>query len=231
MAASPEVRRLLLFAGVFALAGLAVGVLVPRLFRLSTGQDVEIITTLKKTEKFGFEQELLGGKLVAKRHHFDRVTVSVQPEARTALAIATLDFDGAFGETAVSSLGVEKVPFVSDGSDWKPAEGFAPRLTGIVSALEQRRRALDRADLAALAHLTGAENPPADAELQRVAALTQRAYTVKAWYIRSERDEVLVTEEYRLVGSTPDRPVDEVGSRRLVLTRNGREFFFSQGLM
>src|SRR6185503_10253357 len=112
---------------------------------------------------------------------------------------------------------------------WKPPEGFAPRLAAIVSALELRRRALDRADLEALAKLTGTPNPAPDADVQRVAQLTDRSYTVKAWYIRSERDEVLVTEEYRLVGSTPDRPIDEEGKRRLVLTRNGREFFFSQG--
>ncbi len=41
---------------------------------------------------------------------------------------------------------------------------------------------------------------------------------------------MLVTEDYRLEGATPARPIDELGTRQLTLERRGQEFLFSSGL-
>ena len=44
--------------------------------------------------------------------------------------------------------------------------------------------------------------------------MTQRRYQARAWYVRADRNPqtgettARVTEEYRLQGNTPDRPVD-----------------------
>jgi hypothetical protein len=55
---------------------------------------------------------------------------------------------------------------------------------------------------------------------------------VKGWYLRLERDSALVSEDYRLTGVTPDRPVDEEGTRRLELRLDAHgEFYFARGLM
>ncbi|HQR46579.1 MAG TPA: hypothetical protein PK598_11280, partial [Thermoanaerobaculia bacterium] len=45
-------------------------------------------------------------------------------------------------------------------------------------------------------------------------ALTHRVSTREAWYSRSEREDVTVSEDYRLEGQRPERPVDEKGTRR-----------------
>jgi hypothetical protein len=63
-------------------------------------------------------------------------------------------------------------------------------------------------------------------------SLTERRYRSTAWYIRSEREEVTVTEDYRLQGTTPERPVDDKASVRLMLAPSADgEFFFPNGLL
>jgi hypothetical protein len=226
-----SLRRVVAFAGAFLALAIVVGVYFPKLLRLSAGAPTEIITQLAGTSKPGIELDVLGQKLVSSNHHFDRVTVTVDEAARNAVASATLDFDGRYaGATDVSSLGVERVPFVYEGGEWKPQAGWAPRLAAIVGALEARRRALTAGDWAALGKLAGGD-VSGDPELKRVVAVGQRSYAAVKWFIRSERDEVIVTEQFRLTGSTPERPIDEEGTRRLSLKPVGREFFFSQGLM
>jgi hypothetical protein len=231
-----ELVRPLAFGLCVLCIGVAAAVLLPRVFGLAAGPEVEIITTLKATEKLGLSIEIPGVAvpLTSYRHHYDRVTVVADLEARTAVATATFDFTGKLGDTQVSSLGVEKVRFEYRDSEWKPVDGWAPRLSGVVTALDKRRRALAAADVGRLAALTQPSVESviaADPGFQLIAALSAREYRSLAWYIRAERDEVLVSEEFRLIGSLPDRPVDEKGARRLSLVRDGREFFFSNGLM
>jgi hypothetical protein len=150
------------------------------------------------------------------------------------VASATLDFSGRLGRTEVSSLGVEQVPFVLRGREWVPEGLAAPRLAAVVGALEARRRALEAGDRKTLMALRGpgeAGDGGGEAEVERVLALQRRRYEARAWYLRLERDEAVVTEEWRLEGVLPSRPVDEKGQRRLSLIRSGEEFLFSPGLM
>src|SRR5262249_27463270 len=145
-----------------------------------------------------------------------------------------LDFDGTLGATKVSSLGHERVPFKLTGTGWEPEEGFAPQLTLVVAALERRRRALSAGDMTGLCFdADGGQLTRGD--LERLLDVRNRALKANAWLIRSERDGVTVAEDYRLTGELPDRPVDEVGTRRLLLQGasgdGGREFCFPAGLM
>ena len=60
----------------------------------------------------------------------------------------------------------------------------------------------------------------------------QRKLKALSWLIRSERDGVLVSEESRLTGRLPSRPVDDLKLRRLELqAAPGGGFCFPAGLM
>lgn len=228
-------RRALGFFASLATLAILGGVFGQRLLGAAAGPDAEIITALKATEDDALSLPLGSGPapLVSKEHFFARIIVDVKPGANEALATSTLDFVGEVGKTKVSSLGVEKTPFEKKRGDWSPTKGAAPRLTAIVSALEARRRALESGDVAALARLgrLSVAQVEEDPELQRILALRARSFRAERWLIRSERDEVVVTEESRLVAETPDRPVDEKHTRRLLLTEDGGEFSFAAGLM
>lgn len=224
-----ELRRLVGF-GVAAALGLTALVLaVPRLLGAAAGPEVEILTALKTAESKGLELDVgLAQPLTGRGRGFQRISVTVESEAR-ALVTATLDFDGKVGETEVSSLGAERVPFVDRG-DWEPEAGFAPRLVAVVKALEQRRAALERGELSKLC--SGRADGGESAELAEWLRVKGRKVRVSRWLIRSERDDVLVTEEWRLSGTLPERPVDVSGARRLLLqVFSGGEFCFPEGLM
>jgi hypothetical protein len=218
--------------------GAVVAVLGPRFFRLSGDAEAEVITALKATERDGLQLTVPGvpTPLVSQQVRFDRISVSMNFEEGTATAVATLDFRGKLGGVEVSSLGLERVRFRYKDHDWVPeAGGMAPTLTRIVRALEARRQAIDAGDVGRLRALwageQGQELLPADRELRAVLQLAPREYRVRAWYIRSERDEVLVAEDFRLTGHLPDKPIDEVGTRRLSLKPRGVEFLFWPSLM
>lgn len=222
------------FAAVGATA-LLLYVALPRLLGKAAGPDAAIVSLVKGVEKNGLQVLPAPGipPIVASKTHFDRITVTADPEAHTAVAVTTLDFDGYFGETKVSSLGYEKIQFRWEDGEWHVEGGMAPRLTGIVLALEARRHALQTGNVEQLLALEGVS---ADAglapEVADVLRLSNRKVTARAWYIRSERDSVLVTEEARVEGALPDRPVDDVTTKRLQLERKpGGEFFFPHGLM
>ncbi|PTL77640.1 hypothetical protein [Vitiosangium sp. GDMCC 1.1324] len=218
-------------------AAAAMVVLVPRLLGVAAGPEVEIITHLKGTERDGLSLVLpgVGEPLTSLAHHFARITVNVEPGGQRAVAWATLDFRGRLGRTEVSSLGVERIAFVRRGREWMPEGLAAPRLAAVVRALESRRRALEAGDREALAGLlvpgAEADGGGGEEELARVMSLQRRRYRAEAWFLRLERDEAVATEQWRLEGQVPSRPVDERGQRRLSLVRNGEEFFFSPGLM
>ncbi|MBM4380184.1 MAG: hypothetical protein FJ086_12955 [Deltaproteobacteria bacterium] len=203
-----------------------------RLLAAAAGPEAELMSLLRATEKEGLSLEPVPGgpRLVSTRHHFDRVTVNVDVAARTAEAVATLDFEGRYGEARVSSLGLERVRFRYEDGRWVAEGGLAPTLSGLVRALELRRRALERGDKAVLAELSGGAEPVGE-ELSSLLAVTGRTLTVKAWLLRSERDEVVVSEEARLQGVLPDRPVDALSTRRLFVTPRGQAFLFLRGLL
>jgi len=212
-------------------------VLVPRLLGAAAGPEAEIITALKSTERQGLELTLPGvrEKLVSREHHFARITVNVEPGGERAVAWATLDFTGRLGRTEIGSLGVERVPFVRRRRTWEPEGLTAPRLAAVLGRLEARRRALEAGNRTALEALRApeavADGDREAQEVEKVLALQRRSYQVEAWYLRLERDEVVVSETWRLEGVLPSRPVDERGQRRLSLIRSGEEFLFSPGLM
>jgi hypothetical protein len=212
-------------------------VLMPRLLGVAAGPEVEILTALKEAEQEGLELTIpgAGAPLKSTEVHFARITVSVEPGGERAVAWATLDFDGKLGRTEVSSLGVERVPFVRRGRQWVPEGLAAPRLAAVVRALEARRRALESGNREALAALrapeAGGGGVEESAEVARVMELQRRHYRADAWYLRLERDGAVASEQWRLEGQLPSRPVDERGHRQLSLVRNGEEFLFSPGLM
>jgi hypothetical protein len=218
-------------------AAAAMVVLVPRWLGLAAGPEAEVITYLKSTEREGLSLALSGGgePLTSREHHFARITVDVAPGGERAVAWATLDFRGRLGPTEISSLGVERVPFVRRGREWMPEGLAAPRLAAVVRALESRRRALEDGHRERLAALLAPGAPAGggegEAELARVLELQRRRYRAEAWYLRLERDDAMVTEAWRMEGQLPSRPVDEKGQRRLSLVRNAEEFLFSPSLM
>lgn len=222
----------LLIAGLAA--ALALAVLGPRFLGFAAGPEAEIITALKRTESEGLELRIAGtgAPLVSREHHFARITVDVEPGGQRAAAFATLDFNGTLGDTSVSSLGVERVPFVFKDGSWEPETQAAPRLVAAVTALEARRRALDAGDREALKLLAGPEAAePGGPELEQLLRLQKRRYRAEAWYLRLERDDAVATERWQLQGSLPERPVDARGERQLSLVRHAEEFLFSPALM
>jgi hypothetical protein len=229
---SPEGRKVLIFFGTTLVVGTLAVVAAPRLLGWAAGPENDILMALVRTTREGMTVSVAGAgaTLVSREVHFDRITVQVDPTSRTAEALSTLDFTGVLGDTQVSSLGVERTRF-SYAEGWAPSAGWAPRLAAAVAALEARRVALEQADAAALARLTVGDAGLDDAGLRQVFALKDRQYRATAWYIRLDRDRGTVTEDYRLVGSLPDRPVDEEGRRSLQIERRNGEFFFSGGLM
>lgn len=224
------------------LSVVAVGVLLAlgaqKLFGAAAGADAELITRLKQSEKSGLSLPIPGAAdpLVARSHRYDRFTPWLDPGSGALMMDTTLEFSGRLGRVEVGGFTSEKLVFRQVDGDWEPVEGYAPSLTAVVKALQARRAAVEQLDLRRLDALrleAGTRPAPAldGQELQFLAQLRNRSYNVKAWYIRAEPDEAIVTEDYRLTGDLPDRPVDHQGSRRLTLKRSGGEFFFSPGIM
>jgi hypothetical protein len=113
---------------------------------------------------------------------------------------------------------------------WEPEEGWAPRLQKAVEVLEARRRALEAYDVAALRRLSGGADGGL-AGLEELAAMASRSLKVEAWLLRSEPAGALVSEQARLTGSLPDRPVEDTAARRLNLAWDGSGFFFPEGFL
>jgi len=226
---SRDGQRLAGFAVLIGAVLLALGVLGDRMLGVVTGPEVEIITLLKKAER-GVDLSVPGGgTLVGAALQYQRLSVTVDPVGQTAVATGTLDFTGVFNrDTRVSSLGLERVPFRYREGSWVAEAGFAPRLVAVVAALEQRRRRLQTGDFGEGSD-AGAGDP---AERDRLLLLTRRTYRSNAWFIRSERHEIEVAEDYRLTGEGLDRPTDEKATKRLTLTEDASgHFFFPNGLL
>jgi hypothetical protein len=221
----------LLGVGLLAWAGTLA---VPRLLGVAAGPEAAILSQLKAAEAGGLSLPVPGAAapLVARRVRVGPTTVQLQEGGHRAVAVVLLDFTGALGETEVSALGYERVPFVLREGRWVAPEGLAPRLVATVAALEARRQALEQGATDALAALRppGA-GPRAEPALERLLRVEGRTYRVDAWLLRSERDEVTVAERYRLTGRLPGEPVAEEGLRNLSLSPSGEKLYFSPGLM
>ncbi|MBL8955985.1 MAG: hypothetical protein JNK82_34740 [Myxococcaceae bacterium] len=224
-----DARRLLGVGLAAAVLFTALAVAVPRLFGAAAGPEVEILTALKTEEARGIELDVgLAQPLRSKRVGYQRMSVVVTGER--AVVTATLDFDGTVNETAVSSLGLERIGFRLEGGDWVPEAGWAPQLVGVVRALEKRRAALEAGDVTGLC--SGRADSGEASEVAELLAVEGRKVRALNWLIRSEREDVLVTEESRVTGTLPSRPVDDLKTTRLTLQgAAGGEFCFPDGLM
>lgn len=229
-----EVQKALTFFGSMAVLVVAAGGVAMRLLGQAAGPDAAILGELKDTEDEAIELPVDGAApLRVSRHHYQRVTVEADLEARSARATATLDLEGKLGPVTVSSVGLERIPFEYRDGEWVPTRGLAPLLTGALAALDARRRAIDQGDLAALAKLAGSAQVSLERDdaLREALAVRGREYRVEAWYLRPDHEGVQVREEFRLVGDTPDQPIDQKGARILKLKEDGGKFFFASGLM
>jgi hypothetical protein len=219
--------RALTFLGVTAALALVVAVLGPRLLGAAAGPEAELVTRLKSAERAGLALPVEGlGTLHATQLSYQRISVVLDADGQGATVTSTLDLEGnverpgAVPRTRVSSLGLERARYRFVEGAWVPERSDAPRLTAILRALEARRRLLNQPTL------------PPDAGLEALALLTRRSYSSEAWFIRSEREDVTVSEDFRLQGDEPHRPVDERGTRRLRLWEDGSGLFtFPDGLM
>lgn len=193
-------QRFLAFLAAVVAVVLMLGVLGTRL--LSAGGPAgEIITELKTLERRGLSREVKGGTLHSAALQYERISVSLDEAATQADVTATLDFTGnlerpgAQFRTKVSSLGLERMHWVEARGGWAAKPNELPRLISILDALETRRQALEQGDGGSI----------------------NRVYRAEAWFIRSERAQVLVSEDWRLLDERPDRAMVDQGTTRFEL--------------
>ncbi len=221
---SQEFSRFLGFAAATGALVLVVLVFGQRLIFSAAGPDAAIVTRLKQLERDGLDITTDGGQLIGSKLQYQRISVVIDADGRGASVTSTLDFTGLLrrdgvSDTKVSSLGLERARYRLTDDEWLPEKSDAPRLVDIVIALEQRR----------LAITAGAPAPDGGVVYGE---LRERVWRSQSWFIRSERDDVEVAEDYRLTGSTPERPVDEKATRRLSLREDSAQVFsFPGGIM
>ncbi len=214
-----ELSRFLGFLAAAGALGLVIAVFGARLLGEAAGADGAIITHLKKLERDGVDQQLpQDAKLLGPKLQFERISVVLDADGKGATVTSTLDFTGELRRkgavTKVSSLGLERARYQLVDREWVAERTDFPRLLRILEALERRRLALER----------GEASPDGGVPW---GGATHRSYSSLAWYIRSEREDVVVSEDYRFQGRAPDRPVDEKATRRLSLQEDGATGFFS----
>jgi hypothetical protein len=220
-----QFTRFLSFLAAAAALGLVIAVFGARFLGSAGGADGAIITRLKKLERAGTEQQLAWAKVLVPRLQFERISVVLDADGQGATVTSTLDFTGELrragsGNTRVSSLGLERARYRLVNGEWETEGSDFPRLITILEALEKRRLALERGEALA----DGGVPWP---------FVSERKYQSLAWYIRSEREDVLVSEDFRFEGRAPDRPVDEKATRRLSLHEDSTTglFSFPDGIM
>lgn len=135
--------------------------------------------------------------LLAWKLDFQRVTVAEEGSGR-ARAVSTLDFEGTFGTTRVSSLGRETTRFQRRVAGWELNGSLAPTLVAAVATLAARCRALEGGNATALSGLVRPEDREralSDPALQTLLAHPPRNGAIQAWYLRFEAGEITITEE------------------------------------
>jgi hypothetical protein len=214
---SPPLTRL-----VWTLVAVGVVAVLVRQLLSAGGPEAAIVTQLKELERDGAAVGLPSGQLVGTGLSFQRILVVLDPDAEGATVTCTLDFTGRLvrppplAATQVSSLGLERARFRRQGSDWEAERGPFPRLVDIVSSLERRRLAI--------------EQEPASVDGGHFPGVQQRRYQSVAWYVRSERGEITIAEDYALTGATLERPIDEKATTRLVLIEDAGVLSFLEGM-
>lgn len=209
---SREVSSFLTFLGATAAVGLVLFVLGGQFLSSAGGADGAIITHLKQLEAQGVNHPLGWAVLVGPKLQFQRMSVMLDANGLGATVTSTLDFTGElrrpgdYSVTRVSSLGLERARYRLKDGDWQPEDTDFPRLRAILEALERRRVEMQKEET----HFPGT---------------SERVYRSEAWFIRSEREDVTVSEDYRFQGKTAERPVDEKATRRLVLHEEGDGLF------
>jgi hypothetical protein len=233
---APDERRGLLAVAVLlglALLGGAVWVLLPRLLSAAGGLEPEILAQLRAAEGALPPLEVPGseGRFVPRSLQFDRVTVIAEGERATV--ISTLDATGMLNGVAVSSLGRERTTWVRDAGRWRLEGPLAPSLVGGLAALTARARALDGNSAEALALLVIPPDRPqlsGDPRLSSLLGAVGHRWEPHAWYLRSERNELMATEEAFLV--RPQRPPEPRTARlRLVASETAGRFLFSGSVL
>ena len=213
-----QLSRFLAFLAAAAALGLVIVVFGARLLGNAAGPDGAIITHLKKLERDGVDQDLPGAKLLGPKVQFERISVVLDADGKGATVTSTLDFTGELRRgdrvTKVSSLGLERARYQQVDDVWVAQSTDFPRLLRILGTLERRRVVLERGEV------WGDAGVP-------WAGATERSYASLAWYIRSEREDVVVSEDYRFQGRAPDRPIDEKATRRLSLQEDATTGLFS----
>jgi hypothetical protein len=185
--------------GAVALAAALLLWLLPSLLGLAGGTAPEVATLLATAGRPPVAIPIPGSAtpLLGRSLHFERVTVA-ELGADRARAVSTLDFEGTFGPTRVSSLGRETTHFRRTVAGWELDGSLAPTLAAAVSALFARRVALESGNAAALKELLAPEEREqalADPELRTLLTHPRRNGPLQAWYMRFEAGEITVTEE------------------------------------
>jgi hypothetical protein len=224
-------RAVLVLLGLCVVAG-GVWAALPRMLGAAGGPEPELIATLRSAELARAPIAVAGAPAFQPRSlHYDRFSITTDHDR--ASAVATLDASGECGGVEVSSLGRERVRFVRRGGRWEPDGPLAPALAGSLAALWSRAGLLSGSSLDALGALVqpaDRERALADARIDSVLRLPAHRWEPRAWYLRSERGEVLVTEEAVLTSSS--RAAEPRTSRlRLVPSGEGGSFVFAGGVL
>ena len=215
-----------------ALLGGAVWVLLPRMLGVAGGPEPELVAALRTAELARAPIPVSSAAPFEPRTlDFDRFSVTV--EGDRAMVVSTLDASGTSGGVTVSSLGRERVRFVRRGGRWEPDGPLAPALAGALEALWHRATLLSGSSLDALGSLVGAterDRSLEDARLEQILRIPAHRWEPRAWFLRSERGEVVVTEDAVL--TSPSRtPEPRTGRLRLVSSDGGGSFVFAGPLL
>lgn len=224
-------RAVAVLVGLAALAG-AVWALLPRMLGAAGGPEPELVSALRTAELSRAPIAVAGAPAFEPRSlHFDRFSVTVDGDR--ASVVATLDASGASGGVQVSSLGRERVAFVRRSGRWEPDGPVAPALAGALATLWRRAGVLSAGPVEALGPLVTAvdrERALSDARLEPVLRRPDHRWEPSAWYLRSERGEVLVTEEARLTAAGRE-PEPRTSRLRLLSSTDAGVFVFAGPLL
>ena len=224
-------RAVAVLLGLAGLAG-AVWALLPALLGAAGGPEPELIAALRSAELARAPIRVRGGAAFEPRSlRFDRFSVTVDGDRATV--VTTLDAAGTSGGVEVSSLGRERVRFLRRVGRWEPDGPVAPALAGALEVLWQRAGLLSASSAEALGALVtpaDRERSLGDARIDPVLRLPGHRWEPRAWYLRSEREEVLVTEEAILTSSSRD-PEPRTGRLRLLPSGDAGVFVFAGTLL